>query len=118
MLIWTLRVKNLIRDGRVLELAAPHAVASGGGMKIGAIFGVAVVGAAQGVTVEVATAGVHNLPKVAAQAWAVGEAVFWDDNLKLCTATAAGNMRIGTAAAAAGRWSAKGCVRLDGTSWT
>jgi predicted RecA/RadA family phage recombinase len=77
---WRLRVKNLTRDERVLELVAPHAVAGGGGMKIGAIFGVAVVGASQGVTVEVATAGIHDLPKVTAQAWAVGEAVFWDDH--------------------------------------
>jgi predicted RecA/RadA family phage recombinase len=97
----------------VLELAAPHAVASGGGVKIGPIFGVALVGAAQGVTVEVVTAGVHLLPKVSAQAWAVGDAVFWDDDLKLCTATAAGNTRIGVAAAAADKPSSGGRVRLD-----
>jgi predicted RecA/RadA family phage recombinase len=114
--IWTLRVNHRIDDGQVLELATPHAVASGGGVKIGTIFGVARVGAAQGVTVEVATAGIHELPKVAAQAWAAGDAVFWDDNLKLCTTTAAGNTRIGVAAAAAGKPSARGRVRLDGTS--
>jgi len=108
-------VNNLADDGQVLELAAPHAVASGGGVKIGAIFGVARVGASQGVTVEVATAGTHELPKVLAQAWAAGDAVFWDDNLKLCTVTAAGNTRIGIAAAAAGKPSSRGHVRLDGT---
>jgi predicted RecA/RadA family phage recombinase len=110
-----LRVHHRIHDGQVLELAAPHAVASGGRVKIGPIFGVARVGAAQGGTVEVATTGLHELPKVAAQAWAAGDAVFWDDDLKRCTTTAAGNTRIGVAAAAAGKRSAEGRVRLDGT---
>jgi hypothetical protein len=39
--------------------------------------------------------------------------VFWDDRLKLCTATVAGNTRIGVAAA--GKRSSTGRVRLDGT---
>jgi predicted RecA/RadA family phage recombinase len=105
-------VDDLVDNGQVLELAAPHAVASGG-VKIGAIFGVVRVGAAQGRMVELVTAGVHELPTVAAPAWAVGEAVCWDDRLKLCT-TAAGHTRIGVAAAAAGKRSSTGRVRLDG----
>jgi hypothetical protein len=44
---------------------------------------------------------IYSLPKVSAQAWAVGQAIYWDNVARNCTAVGSGNSRIGVATAAA-----------------
>lgn len=108
-------MKNHVQDGDVLPLTAPYDVASGAGLLVGALFGVAMTAAASGASVQARTRGVYTLPKTSAQAWTVGAKVYWDDTNKVATSTASGNTLIGCAVAAAANPSATGIVRLNGS---
>jgi predicted RecA/RadA family phage recombinase len=108
-------MKNWIQEGEVLPLTAPEVLASGQGFLVGAMFAVAQHSAASGATVEGQLTGVVTLPKVSAQAWTLGAAVFWDNTAKNVTTTASGNTRIGVAALPAVNPSASGVVRLNGS---
>jgi predicted RecA/RadA family phage recombinase len=107
-------MKSFSHRGLVLPLIAPYAVASGAPFKVGALVTVAVAAAAQGAAVEGMTEGVFKLPKVGAQAWAVGDKIYWDDTAKLMTTTAASNTLVGAATVAAANPSTTGTVYLDG----
>jgi len=109
---------NFVQAGDRLTLAAPYAVASGAGAKTGSIFGVALDAAANGATVVLATTGVWTLlaeGSGSGQDLAVGAAVYWDDTNKRCTATSAGNTKIGVATAAKLTAATSVTVRLNGT---
>lgn len=110
---------NYNSEGDFLTVTAPRALASGAGVQIGVAFGIAQQAAANGAQVVIATRGVHTLPKVSAQAWTAGAAIYWDDDAAggavATTATTAGNVLIGVAAAAAANPSATGLVRLNGS---
>jgi len=108
-------MKNANQTGDVLTLTAPYTVASGAGMLVGSIFGVATAGASSGATVEAETEGVFELAKVSAQAWSVGQLIYWDDSAKNCTTVSTSNKLIGTATAVAQNPSAIGRVRLNGS---
>jgi predicted RecA/RadA family phage recombinase len=110
-------MKTFVQPGDTLTLpAAPHAVASGAGCKVGSIFGVAQGAADSGAAVDLAVVGVYDLAKVSTDAFAVGAAVFWDDMAKLATSDDDGgdNIKIGVAVRAAGNPSATVRVRLNG----
>ena len=107
-------MKSFVQHGNVLSFAAPYAVASGAPFKVGALVAVAVTAAVSGAPVEGMLEGVFQLPKVGAQAWAVGDKIYWDDTAKLMTTTAASNTLVGVATAAAANPSTTGTVYLDG----
>lgn len=111
-------MKNFVQPGNVLTVPAPAGgIASGEGLKVGVLFGVASGAAAEGESVELALRGVYTLPKVSAQAWTIGAALYWDPAAKKATtAPTAGNLLIGVAAAAAANPSAEGVVRLNGAA--
>lgn len=90
-------MKNYVQDGGTINVAAPYAVASGGGALVGVLFGVAQSAAASGAEVPLVVTGVFTLPKAASQAWTVGARVYWDNTNKVCTTTASGNTLIGIA---------------------
>lgn len=106
---------NMISTGEILTLPAPAAVASGSGVLIGKIFGIAVTDAASGAEFALATTGVYELPKASAQAWTLGASVYWDNTAKNVTTSASGNTLIGAAVAVAANPSATGMVRLNGS---
>ena len=107
-------MKNFIQAGDVITVAAPANVLSGAGVKVGMIFGVACGDAVSGADVEIAVSGVFSLAKTSAQAWSVGDPIYWNNTSKVCTtATTAGNIFIGVAAAAAANPSSVGTVRLN-----
>ena len=107
---------NYVQRGENITVpAAPYNVASGGGILVGSMFGVATDAATNGSQVVIATSGVFTLPKVSALAIAVGDPLFWDDTNKLVTETAQGNVRIGVAVAAAVNPSGAVNVRLNGS---
>lgn len=106
-------MKNYIQPGDVITLTAPEALTSGRGVVVGTIFGVATNDAANGAQVEVATEGVYDLTKVAAQAWTQGAAVYWDNTAKNVTTTSAGNTKIGVAVQAQLAADVIGRVRLN-----
>lgn len=108
-------MKNFIQPGNSLTIPAPADVTSGGGVKAGVLFGVAQHDALTGADLSIATQGVFELPKVSAQAWTVGVAIYWTGSA-CTTATTAGNLLIGVAAVAAGNPSATGVVRLNGAA--
>ncbi len=107
-------MKTFVQPGDTITVAAPYDVASGGGCLVGVLFGVASFTAAAGADVALVTTGVFDLPKVSAQAWTLGAAIYWDAAAKLTTTTEAGNTPIGTAVAVAANPSAAGRVRLVG----
>ncbi|WP_064033458.1 DUF2190 family protein [Methylosinus sp. R-45379] len=105
--------KNFVQPGCSLTLLAPYDITSGKGALIGAIFGVAQFDALSGVDCVFTTDGVWELTKVSAQAWAIGQKIYWDAAAKNCTTVAAGNAFIGAATAVAANPSATGYVRLN-----
>lgn len=107
-------MKSFVQRGNVLPFIAPYAVASGAPFKVGAFVAVAVTAAASGGAVEGQLEGVFTLPKVSAQAWGVGDKIYWDDTAKAMTTTATSNTLVGAAAAAAANPSSTGVVYLDG----
>lgn len=109
-------MKNFIQDGFNLDVAAPYAVLSGEGLKIGALFGYAMADAAIAAPVRITTAGVVNGKKLSAQAWAAGDKIYWDDAAKQLTTVLTANLLVGVAVAVALNPSATGRVRLDGAT--
>lgn len=107
-------MKNYVQAGDILTLTAPAAVASGGGVLVGSIFGVAKAAALISAEVEVSTCGVFSLGRTTggSTAWAVGDRIYWDDSTKLATKTAASNKLIGVAAAVAADAAITGDVLL------
>jgi predicted RecA/RadA family phage recombinase len=107
-------MKNYIQKGDTLTIPAPVAVLSGEPVIAGAIVGIASCDALSGAAVDVATSGVFELPKVAADAFAIGAAVYWDDEADLATSTATDNTKLGVAVAAATASTATVILRLSG----
>lgn len=107
-------MKNYIQNGDTLTIPAPTAVLSGQPVIAGAIIGIASGNAASGAPVDVATSGVFELPKVAANAFTLGAPVYWNATDKLATSTATDNTKLGVAIAAAAASTATVQVRLSG----
>ncbi len=57
--------------------------------------------------------GVFTLAKNSAEAWTVGELLYWDDPNKVVTATSTSNKLIGVAYSVAANPSSTGNVRLN-----
>ena len=110
-------MKNYVQPGNTITLTAPYAVSSGDGLLVGSIFGVAAGTAALGEAVEAALTGVYDLKKVASQAWAAGDKVYWDNTAKEATKTTTSNTLVGVAvvAVAGGASDTIGRVRLNGS---
>jgi predicted RecA/RadA family phage recombinase len=108
-------MKNYVQPGNTITLTAPYAVSSGDGLLVGSIFGVAAGTAALGEAVEAALTGVYDLKKVASQAWAAGDKVYWDNTAKEATKSTTSNTLIGVAvvAVAGGASDIIGRVRLN-----
>lgn len=93
-------MKNYVHHGDTVELTAPYAVSSGGGCKVGSIFGVAVNDVASGAKGVFRRVGVHDLAK-ATGAVSQGAKIYWDDAAKNVTTTVGSNLLIGVAEDAA-----------------
>jgi predicted RecA/RadA family phage recombinase len=103
---------NFIQPGECLDLAAPYNRVSGEGALVGTIFGVATRDVASGDTIPFCVCGVWRLAKTAAQAWTVGQRIFWDDSNKRCDSDPTAGQLIGYATAAAANPSSTGDVSL------
>lgn len=108
-------MKNFIQNGHVITVLTPAGgIASGEGMIIGNIFGVAAYSAAVGDPVELATTGVYQLPKATAAVLTVGARVAWDNTAKNINVPGTGRFPVGIATEAAGNGTTSVTVRLDG----
>lgn len=105
-------MRNFVQNGHTITIPAPAAVNSGEGVLIGALFGVASGTVVAGEDMDMKLVGVFGLPKVAAQAFAIGDVAYWDVSNKLVTRTATGNSKIGVAVSVAANPSATVNIRL------
>lgn len=104
---------NFIQPGAILTLTAPYDRLSGEGAQVGSIFGVATSDVDSGDPGEFDTEGVWSLAKTSAQAWTVGQKIYWDDSNKRCDSDGTVGMLIGVATAAAANPSSTGYVKLN-----
>jgi predicted RecA/RadA family phage recombinase len=109
-------MRNQTQNGDSCYIVAPTGgFVSGNGYLIGAaLFGVAGFTCAAGATGVLWLKGQYTLPKLSAQAWTVGQQVFWDNTNFWCTNVVNGNRAIGVAVAVEANPSATGEVRLNG----
>jgi predicted RecA/RadA family phage recombinase len=106
-------MKNFVQEGDVIAVAAPYDVAGGAGAQVGSLFGVAIATALSGALVQLAKEGVFDLAKTSAQAWGVGDRIYWDNTNKVCTNVPGSNLFIGWALAVATNPSSTGRVLLS-----
>lgn len=108
---------NKIQDGKNLTVPAPSGGTVSGQMyKVGGIIGVAQTTQAQGENVVLAVDEVHEVLKVSAQAWAVGDPLYFVVASRLLTnVSATGHFLAGVATEAASNPSAVGRARLNGS---
>ena len=110
-------MKNFIQTGHMITVPAPSGgVASGQGMIVGGLFGIAATTAPEAANVEIATTGVYDLPKAPATVVALGGRVAWDDTAKVIALPATGLYPVGVAITAAGNGAVTVRVRLDGVA--
>lgn len=107
-------MNNFLQKGDAVYVPAPSpGVISGQCAMVGGrLFGVFAETAATGVTVALWRVGIFSLPKVSAQAWAVGDELYWDPVAALVTNVPTLLSKIGIAAAIAANPSANGAVLL------
>lgn len=110
-------MKTYIQEGVNMTVPAPADVLAGAGVKVGVLFGIAQFDALSGVDVVIVTEGVFEVVKTSAQAWTVGQAIYFIPGTGLyTTATTAGNLLVGVAAEAAANPSSTGKLRLNGSA--
>ncbi|WP_136646471.1 DUF2190 family protein [Tabrizicola sp. YIM 78059] len=110
-------MRNYLQNGQVITVSTPTGgIASGEGLIVGNIFGIAAYSAAEGDPLELATTGVYKLPKATAAVLTVGARVAWDNTAKQVNTPGAGRFPIGTATEVAGNGITSVAVRLDGVA--
>lgn len=106
-------MKNFIQPGDTLTVPAPTGgILSGGVYVSGSLIGIATTTAAVGIPVAVKTKGVFELAKVSAQAWTIGQPIYWDSAANNATTSNTGTTLMGYATEAAANLSAVGRVRI------
>ncbi len=107
-------MKNFIQKGDTVSVTAPAALASGQGVLVGGLFGVAAHSAVQGASVEVVRKGVFELNAVTADTGAQGAKMYWDNTNRRLTTTATNNTLVGCLTAAKDGDDTTAMVLLDG----
>lgn len=107
-------MKNFIARGDALEITASADIASGDVVVVNDLIGIAAGAIANGEKGILNITCTYEVPKAASQAWAVGEAVYWDTGNGEATTTDTGNLAMGFAAnaVAGGANDTLGHVRL------
>ncbi|MGD0497527.1 MAG: DUF2190 family protein [Bryobacteraceae bacterium] len=106
-------MNNYLHKGERLTVTAPYAVSSGGGVKVGNVFGVASYDAVQNDSLEIAPNGVFSLAKDAS-VFAQGDLAYWNDTAKQVTSTVGSNLLIGLVEVAALTGDTTVAVKLTG----
>lgn len=108
--------KTFLQDGDRITVTAPAPLASGDGVIVGALFGVALADAETGAAVTLQTTGVWTLPKLTTAVITQGAAVSWDADAGQVVLPDAGHYPIGAAVQGAGNGASTVAVRLDGVT--
>ncbi|RZL33762.1 MAG: DUF2190 family protein [Rubrivivax sp.] len=90
-------MKNFVQPGNTITLVAPYDVASGAGLLVGLIFGLATNAALSGADIETVLEGVFDVTALSTDVPAQGAALYWDNTNKRLTTTAGGNTKVGVA---------------------
>ena len=93
-------MKNFIKEAETLTVISPYAVASGDGVLVGSIFGVAQTSAAINTEVEICRIGQVTLKAKNADTATQGAKAYWDNTNREITTTSAGMVLVGAFAAA------------------
>lgn len=109
-------MKNFVQEGDTVTLAAPYAVASGDGLLVGSLFGIAASAAANGANVETATEGVFDITALSTDTATQGTKAYWDNTNKRITTTSTSNSLVGVFIVAKANGDTTGRVRLNATS--
>lgn len=106
---------NFIAHGNITVVEAPATLVSGDPVLVGALFGIALSDAGSGSDVPIQHNGVWSIVKTSAQAWAVGDVIYF--NGTECTnVLGTGDVEIGVAVAVAANPSSTGQVKLNNAS--
>ncbi len=90
-------MQNFIHEGKVLNVTAPYAVNSGGGVKVGNIFGLAANTYTSGqLHCPIVVEGVVDISKDGST-FSQGDLVYWDDVARKATSTVGSNLLVGAA---------------------
>lgn len=106
--------RNFVQAGSALTLTAPYARTAGQAALIGAIFAIALSDVGNGAEGEFAPFGVWDLDKTDAQAWALGDKIYWDAGNKACSNVPTVGALVGVAVASAANPTDVGRVFLCG----
>lgn len=107
-------MKNFLQLGGTVTLVAPYAVASGDGLLVGALFGVAASAAILGADVETKRLGVYTLACLSTDTVTQGARLYWDNTNRRLTTTSTSNTLVGVALAAKASGVSTVTVLLDG----
>lgn len=104
------------QPGKVLDYVntTGAAIASGSGVLIGTLVGVALADIPVAATGSTMVCGVHTVTKLGTDVMAQGVKVYWDNTNKRLTTTASGNTEAGRVAVAAGSGETTVQVLLNG----
>ena len=108
-------MKSEYQSGKVIDMAAPYAVASGAPAKSGFLFGVAQYTLALSEVGPFQTEGCFTLAKASADVVAVGAKLYWDDAAKNLTTTVASNLYVAVALEAKAGGTTTILCRLNGS---
>ena len=105
-------MKNFIHKGQVLTVTAPYALTSGLGCLVGGIFGIS-CGAydINDPAAQIETEGVFDIAKTAANTFAQGALVYWNDSSHTATSVVSTNKVIGVCEKAASSTATGSVVR-------
>jgi predicted RecA/RadA family phage recombinase len=109
-------MKNFIQLGNTVSVTLAAAVASGDGVLVGSLFGVAATSGDIGDEIELQVTGVYKLPKTSANTPTKFAKAYWDNTAKSVTTTATDNTLIGVFMNALGSGTTSANVRLNGIS--
>jgi predicted RecA/RadA family phage recombinase len=105
---------NYLQEGDAVEVTAPADVASGAGVLVGDLFGIALNTAVSGAPVTIRRVGVFSINKKSTDVVTQGLELFWDNSAKEITITAGSLLRVGVARDAAGSGVLVVAVILEG----
>lgn len=107
-------MRNFVQPGNAVTVPSPRDVASGEGILIDRLFGVAGTDAPSGGELVLHCEGVYDLPKATGEAFTLGNRVYWDATDGECTTASEDNFLIGVCVEAAGSAAPILRVRLTG----
>jgi predicted RecA/RadA family phage recombinase len=110
-------MKNFVQNGRYVEVTLPYARQAGEGVLVGSLFGVCVVGGAQGDVVNIDTESVYDLTAATGSGTdaAQGAIAYWDNgsSARRVTPVSTGHTAIGKFLVEKATTDAVARVRLD-----